>query len=163
MTTTLKAKYAAAVAFATMTASNNLASAGAAGIAAIDNTGNLYLDAMVKILVPVGAVAAPKYINVWFSGSEDGTDYLSNSATTDAYAGADGAITLGAPPLFIGPWPTNTQQASVTVKILIPSICKAFGMLILPRKWGLIIENQTGVAFNGQPSGEYSGINLDNV
>jgi hypothetical protein len=146
----------------TWTSAGTLANAAAAGCLAIDNTSNLYLDAAVYIAVGIGTTAAPRFINLWAAASEDGTNYTSNSATTDAYSGADAAVTLGLPPVFLGPFYHPTQQNSVTAKIIIPSIRDMFGGLILPKKWGLIIENQSGAAFTSL-SAEYRGYKLTNV
>jgi len=162
--TTVKALYSATGAGTalTWTSAGTLANASAAGCAAVDNQTNLYIDAMVYIAIGIGTVANPKYVNIWLSSSEDGTNYTGNSATTDAYAGSDAAITLGAPPTFIGPFTQATVQSTVTAKIVIPSLIAFFGGLVLPKKWGLIVENQSGAAFTSF-SAEYSGIQFSNV
>lgn len=161
MATTLKPVYGTSTAL-TWTSAGTLANGSAAGCLAVDNTSNLFDDAYVYIAIGVGTVASPKYINVWVAGSEDGTNYLGNSATTDAYAGTDAAVTLGAPTVFAGPYFQATTQASVTGKLFIPSVAKLMGTLILPRKWGLIVENQSGAAFTSL-SATYTGLQLQNV
>ena len=163
--TTVKALYSASGAGTsiTWTSANTLASGGVAGCLAIDNTTNLYVDAMVMIQVGVGVVAAPKSIDIWGSLSEDGSTYLGNPSGTDNYTGTDAALTaLGAPPVFYGPFTHPTNTASITTKIVIPSVRDLFGGLVLPKKWGLIIVNNSGVAFTSL-SAEYTGVQLSNV
>lgn len=161
MATTVKPLYGTSTAL-TWTSAGTLGNTSAAGCAAVDNTSNLFLDAYVYIAAAVGTVASPKVINVYGSFSEDGTNYLGNSATTDAYAGADAAVTLGSPTIFTAPFYFPTQQSTVTAKLVIPSVCKLLGVLMLPRKWGLIIENQSGAAFTSI-SASYTGVNPQNV
>ena len=162
--TTLKALYSSSSTGTsiTWTSAATLATGSAAGCAAIDNTSNLYIDAAVYIAIGLGTVASPKYVNIWLSVTEDGSNWLGNSATTDAYAGTDAAVTLGNPCAFLGPFVQPTQQASVTGKIVIPSVRDIAGGLVLPKKWGLIVENQSGAAFTSL-SAEYTGYQLSNV
>ena len=164
--TTVKALYSASGAGTAITwTPGALASGGARGCAAIDNTSFLYVDAAVMIQVAVGVVAAPKYINIWGSLSEDGTNWLGNPSGTDNYVGTNATLTaLGSPSVFFGPFTHPTNTASVTTTIVIPSIRDLFGGLVLPKKWGLIFENQTGVALpNTTFAAEYTGIQLSNV
>lgn len=161
MSTTIKPLFGTSTSI-TWTSAATLANTNAAGCAAIDNTSNLFLDAYVYIAAAVGTVASPKVINIYGSFSEDGTNYLGNSATTDAYSGTDAAVTLGSPTIFTAPFYFPTQQSSVTAKLVIPSVCKLLGVLILPRKWGLIIENQSGAALTSL-SATYTGVNPQNV
>jgi hypothetical protein len=164
--TTVKALYASTGSGTSITWSTavSLGSGNAAGCAAIDNTTNLYIDASVYISVLLGAVAAPKYIHVWFAASEDGTNYTGNSGTADDYTGTDHQLAqLGTPPTFLGPFFHPTPTASVTTHIIIPSLLAVYGGIALPKKWGLIIENQTGAPFGNTVTAEYTGINLTNA
>jgi len=162
--TTVSANLAASASITVSTALNSLTTGSAAQLGSIDNSTNLYLDALVSIYIAVGTVASPKYINVWAAASEDGTTFTGNSATTDAYTGTAGSITLGSPTSFFGPFFFPTQQSSVTAQIIIPSMRDLFGGLILPRKWGLIVENQSGASFaSSGHSATYSGVKLTNA
>ena len=161
---TVSAKYATSTAITISTALNSLATGSAAQLGSIDNGTNLYLDAMVSLYIVLGTVASPKYINIWAAASEDGTTFTGDSATTDAYTGTAGSITLGSPTSFFGPFFFPTQQSSVNAQIIIPSMRDMFGGLVLPRKWGLIVENQSGAAFaSSGHSASYTGVQLTNA
>ena len=124
---------------------------------AVDNGTNLFIDALVqvKIKLQAGTPAADRAVYVYAYGSEDGTIYTDNATGTDAN------ITLTNPP--------NMPLVSV---IAIPdaggltyesqpfSIAKAFDW-ILPRKWGLVVRNNTNVAFSatgGDHTAKYTGV-----
>jgi hypothetical protein len=130
---------------------NSLGSGSARESTAIDNTSNLYLDALVRVSVSVGTVANPKEVRVYVVGSEDGTVY------EDPATGADAAITLEDPPVTklarVIPTPTSSK-----VYEAIFSVAQCFGGS-MPRKWSIIVENQTGAALAGSSnSASYSGI-----
>jgi len=130
---------------------NSLASGSARESTAIDNTSNLFLDALVRVSIAVGTTAAPKEIRIYVAGSEDGTTY------EDPATGTDAAITLEDPPVTkiarVIPVPTSskTYEALFTV-------AQCFGGA-MPRKWNIIIDNQSGAALSGSGnSATYSGI-----
>jgi hypothetical protein len=110
---------------------------------AIDNQITLFVDAAIflNIKLAAGDPAGDKVINVYAYGSIDGVNY------TDNATGVDGGITLRDP--------TNLKQIGVihtpdngglSYKATFESIAAVFGG-ILPVKWGLVIENKTGLAF----------------
>lgn len=121
----------------------SLANTAARSCLAIDNTANLYLDALVQIQITSAAAATSStgYVNVYAYGTVDnGTTYAEN-------AGTDAAITLTNPPnvKLIG---RLNVVANATVYRGEPfSVAAAFGGA-LPDKWGIIIENQSGAALD---------------
>src|SRR5436853_3840422 len=72
--------------------------------AAIDNSTDLFLDAVVKLAIKLqtGTPGSDLAILVYFAGSEDGASY------TDNATGANAAITLRSPTNLRGPFIINT-------------------------------------------------------
>lgn len=126
-----------------------LANAAARESTAVDNGTNLYLDAIVRVTATVGTVANPKEVRVYVYGSEDGSVY------EDPATGTDAAITLEDPPVTklarVIPTPTSTKAYEALF-----SVAQCFGG-VMPRKWGIIVENQTGAAFTAF-SASFTGI-----
>ena len=124
---------------------------------AIDNTTNLFLDAFVYLAIPLqtGTPANEKATFVWAYGSEDGTNYTDNATGTDA------AVTMRSPTNFRLAGIINMPAAgALTYKSHPMSIAAAFGGL-MPRKWGIVVENQSGVTFNATEANlikTYSGV-----
>jgi hypothetical protein len=132
-----------------------LASAAARECTAVDNGTNLYLDAELSLAIPLAVgtpTASTAAINVYFYSTEDGTNFLDNAT------GSDAAVTLRSPTNLLGPavFPTPTAGA-LTYKCVVASIARMFGG-ILPRKWGFVVENQTGLAFGTGCVKTYTGI-----
>jgi hypothetical protein len=121
-----------------------LANNGAQQSTAVDNTTNLFLDALVMLKVKTGAsgTSANGYANVYAFGTvDDGTTQTENAGATDA------AITLTVPPnaRLVG---AIACVANATTYYGGPmSVAAAFGG-VLPAKWGLIVENKTGGALD---------------
>jgi hypothetical protein len=111
---------------------------------AIDNTTNLFLDALVQVKIKTNAsgTSGSGYVAIYAYGSADGgTDY------TDGATGSDAAFTSTSPPnvRLIG---IINAVANATTYIGGPiSVAAAFGG-ILPDHWGIIIENQTGATLD---------------
>lgn len=107
--------------------------------AAIDNTTNLFLDALVQLKVKSGAAgtSATGVVNIYAYGTADGgTSYPEG-------AGTDVGVTLTVPPnvRLIG---AVNVVANATTYISLPfSVANAFGGL-LPDHWGIIVENRSG-------------------
>ena len=120
---------------------------------AVDNSSNLYVDAMLNITVKAGSTtpAGEKGAYVWFYGSHDGTDY------TDNATGSDAALTMRSPTNLLGPWVVSIPTASVDYKIIIPSVANFFGG-VLPKKWGFVLENKQGGALTTGSTANYTGI-----
>jgi hypothetical protein len=124
---------------------------------AVDNTTNKYLDALVYVALKLqtGTPSSDKATFVYAYGSEDGTNY------TDNATGSDAAITLRDP--------TNLRHigtismpdvGALTYKSHPMSIAAAFGG-IMPRKWGIVIQNRSGVSYStveGDHTKTYTGI-----
>src|SRR5438552_184937 len=122
----------------------SLAQAAARESTAVDNTSNLFLDVLVYVAVTLqsGSPASDKQIVIYAYGSEDGTNYTDNATGTDA------AVTLRIPANFrvIGVIATP-DSGSLLYKSHPMSIAAAFGG-VMPRKWGIVVENRTNITFN---------------
>lgn len=133
---------------------NSLAAAGARESTAIDNSSNLYLDALIRVTATLaaGSPASDKAIYIYAYGSEDGTNYGDNAT------GADAAITLRTPTnlRLIGVISTPDSGA-LTYKSQPISVASAFGG-ILPRRWGIVVQNKTNLAFGTGCTATYSGL-----
>ena len=94
-------------------------------------------------------------INVYLYGSADGTNY------TDNASGSDAGVTLRDPTNLRGPFVIAAPTAgALTYKGVIGSVAQYFGG-ILPVKWGIVVENQTGLAFDsteGNHAYKYRGV-----
>ena len=158
----LKLKFGTSTAFTLTLAS--LASSSTAGreSTAVDNTSNLFVDALVRLQckLQTGSPANDKAIYVYAYGSEDGTNY------TDPATGSDAAITLRAPTnlRLIGVISTP-DSGGLTYKGGPFSVAQAFGG-VLPRKWGIVVQNYSGVtlsATEGDHAYTYTGIHYQSV
>lgn len=138
----------AAEASMTVTNLHSLASSNTAGwqSAAVDNRTNLYLDALVQVVLDFAntAPANDKCAYVYaYSGSGASPTY------TNPASGSEGAITLpavNANPLslrLIGVVPYVTQDEVVESAHF--SVAAAFGG-VLPPYWGIVIMNYSGAA-----------------
>jgi hypothetical protein len=123
----------------------------------IDNTGNLYLDAFVRLHIPLltGSPANDQTIYVYRAGSEDGTNWTMNAT------GADAAITITNPTnlKLLGSIVTPTLGGLTWKNDPFP-VAPTFGGF-LPREWSIIVINFTGLAFNateGNIIKAYSGV-----
>jgi hypothetical protein len=94
----------------------------------------------VKAGVGTGTPAGSKAVYVWGKASDDGTNWTGNATSSDA------AITLDSPHQFvlIGSIPITAQSTTRAGSF---SLRQAFGGSI-PANWGIILENQVGIAFN---------------
>jgi len=158
-TTTDKIAYAGSTAI-TITAPASSATAGQC-CAAVDNTSNLYLDAMVMVQVvnPAGAPANDKGYYIYVYGSQDGTNY--NISTNEmATPGTNAACTPDSPTNLLGPIFMETGTASKTFTYVIGSIASFFGG-IMPQKWGVVIRNYSGNTATTLTV-TYTGINYTN-
>jgi hypothetical protein len=134
---------------------NSLALSTARESTAIDNGTTKYDNVLVTVIAKLatGTPGTDLTIYVYAYGSEDGTNY------TDNATGSDAAITLRTPPAarLIGSIPAPTSGALTWKSNPFP-IARAFGGVV-PRKWGIIVENRTNVAFDTTGcSASYSGI-----
>ena len=115
----------------------SLADTGQRQAAAVDNSVNLFNDALVggKIKTGTGS-GAGDYIDVWVSGSADGgTTYGGECSGADAaYAGTIANIT------FLGRIATETAEATFEFGPF--PIAAAFGG-VLPQFWTVVIVNES--------------------
>ena len=121
----------------------------------IDNTTSLFLDALlsVKLLVTSGTFATIPYVNIWAYGAGVDGNY------TDEATGTDGTYTFPTTTL-----PTNLkllQQVSFNVSTSTTlyagpfSVASAFGG-VLPDKWGIVLNNNTGATLDGTTGSQIS-------
>lgn len=124
---------------------------------AVDNTSNLFVDAIVQVRVALqaGTPGSDKAVYIYAYGSEDGTIY------TDNATGSDAGITLRAPTAMrlIGVIPCP-DSGGLSYESQPMSVAASFGGL-LPRKWGIVVLNYTNVtlsATEGDHSYKYTGV-----
>lgn len=139
----------------------SLASSASAGrsCVAVDNTSNLYDDAMLYIAVKTSSstIGSDKACYVYIYGSEDGTNFNGSSSEAE---GTDVAVTFDSPTNLRGPFVIACPASSVTYKLVVGSIAQVFGG-ILPRKWGFVLQNFTNQALDsteGNHTKTYTGI-----
>lgn len=120
-----------------------LATGSARSSAAVDNTSNLFLDALVQVQIKSNAAGtlATGYVNVYAYGTTDGGTTYAEGAGTDA------AITLTSPPNVKLIGRLNVVANATTYKSEPFSVAAAFGGS-MPDHWGIIIENQSGAALD---------------
>lgn len=164
MATTDKILYGTSTAI-TCTLSSLASSATAGrGSAVVDNTTNLYDDAMLTVAVKTSAsaLANDKACYVYIYGSEDGTIYNGSSAEAP---GTDIAVTFDSPSNLKGPFVIACPAISVTYRLVVGSVAALFGG-VMPRKWGFVIRNYTGQALSateGDHTKSYTGIYYQTV
>jgi hypothetical protein len=110
--------------------------------ASVDNSANLYLDALVIVtLVGPATVSADRAAYVYAYGSIDG-----GTTYPDAISGSEGALTFNSdPPNLRSIGSISMPVNSGTFKSEPMSIAAAFGG-ILPGRWGVAIRNASGGA-----------------
>lgn len=130
------------------------------GSASVDNTTNLYLDALVFIKVKTNAAGTSTTgtINVYAYGTADG-----GTTYSDGVTGTNASQTLTNPPnaKLIG---VINAVANAAIYNGGPfSVSLAFGG-ILPDHWGVVVENKTGATLDASVgSAWYQGIQTQGV
>jgi hypothetical protein len=139
----------------------SLASNGQRSSLAVDNTTNLFLDALVQVGIKSNAtgVAATGTVNVYAYGTADG------GTTYPEGAGTDAGVTLTVPPnaRLIGV--LNVVAVATTYKSEPMSVAAAFGG-VLPDHWGIIVENKSGAALDSTEGNHlkiYQGVQAQSV
>jgi hypothetical protein len=126
---------------------------------AVDNTTNLYVDALVGGKVTSHASVAPtagKQIEVWAYGTYDGTTY------SGGCTGSDNNLTFASEKTMLKLLtiiPTDASTAH-TYEWGPFSVAQAFGGT-MPQKWGIYMVQNTGQALNataGNHEVKYTGI-----
>ena len=121
---------------------------------AIDNSSNLYLDAIVRVSVAVGTVANEKRVLVYAYGSEDGSVY------PDTVTGSDADITLENPSVLTLACAIPVPSNSKTYESDAFSIARLYGG-VMPRKWGIVVVNRSGAALSGSGNtASFTGVTL---
>lgn len=139
----------------------SLTTGSARSAAAVDNSSNLFLDALVQIQIKSGGsgTASTGYVNVYAYGTVDGGTTYAEGAGTDA------SITLTSPTNVKLIGRLNVVANSTTYKSEPFSVAAAFGG-VLPDHWGIIIENQSGGTLDSTEGNHlklYQGIQVQSV
>ncbi len=139
MASTVEAKYGTQGQTITCTLAS-LTNNSARASTAVDNTTDLFFDALVFVAIKSGgsSTSSSGYVNVYAYGTvNNGTNYTENAS------GTDGSITLVSPTNLILIGVVNVVANSTTYYAGPFSVAAAFGGR-LPQKWGIVIENKTG-------------------
>jgi hypothetical protein len=156
----LKAKYGAdGQAIACSLASLGSSATAGRASAAIDNSTNLFLDALVFLQVRTGsgAIGNDKAVYVYAWGIVDAT---AGPTYPDAVTGSDAAVTLNDPTQLPLLGVVFCPAATTTYKAGPWSVASCFGG-VLPQKWGIVVRNYTGIALSateGDHKKLYQGI-----
>jgi len=125
----------------------SLSSSATAGreAAAIDNTANLWLDALVmlKVALQSGTPGNDKAVYVYVSGTNDAAAPL----WPDAITGTDAAITFNSPINLRILGIINAPSSAGTFSGGPWSVAAAFGGS-MPEKWSIAVRNYTGIPFS---------------
>lgn len=133
---------------------NSRADGGAQESNSIDNSTNLYWDALVRVSVAVGTVAGEKRVLVYAWGSEDGSTF------PDTITGSDANVTLENPTVLTPACTIPVPSNSKTYESDAFSIARLYGGN-MPRKWGIVVVNKSGAALSGSGnSASYTGIGI---
>jgi len=121
----------------------------------VDNTSNLFLDALVFVKVKANAsgTAATGVVNVYAYGTVDGGTTYSGSAS-----GTDATYTPTVPTQLRLIGTINVVANGVTYNNGPFSVNQAFGG-VLPAKWGIVVENLSGATLDASVGNAfYQGI-----
>lgn len=124
---------------------------------AVDNSSNLYIDALVGGKVTTGTTpTTAKQIEVWAYGTYDGTTYSGGCTGSDAgltFASEKTLLKL----LTIIPTDSTSNHTYEWGPL---SIAQAFGGT-MPQKWGIYVVHNTGANLNstgGNHEVKYTGV-----
>jgi len=124
---------------------------------AVDNSSNLYLDALVMVTVKLpnsGTIGAKKMCSVYAYGALE----AASPTWPDKVTASDAAITLTDPTQLRLIGVVSCPAINDTYKSEPMSVAAAFGG-ILPPQWGIVVLNQTNVALDSTGnSAEYLGV-----
>ncbi len=158
--TTTKVAYAGASGVAITLTKAGLADGSWRQSASVDNTSNLYLDALVGMSVQTGtSPVAGGTIDIYAYGQYDGSaEFTGGASGSDAAYTADGEELLFKLIGVIVVDATSDQDYEFGPV----AIARFFGGF-LPQRWGIVIENNTGVALNATGTNNetlYTGIHI---
>ncbi len=140
----------------------SLASTAARQSAFVDNSGNQFVDALVALdfKLAAGSPSDDRAVYVFAYASEDGANYSDNAS------GSDAALTMRNPTNLRLVAVCNTPDSGgLTYKIAPSSVAAAFGGW-LPRRWGIVVQNRSGLAFSateGDHSKRFTGVYYQSV
>lgn len=126
----------------------------------VDNSVNLYDDALLTVIISTSAsaIGSSKTVSVYVSGSEDGSNFDQDDGVIGA---TDAAYTINSP--------TNLKLAMVmtcpTSSKVYNKTCSIAGLFNgpMPRKWTIVVVNDTNQSLLGSGnSASYSGITFTN-
>ena len=150
----IKAKYGTSNQTITITL-NSLADDGLRASTAVDNSSNLFLDALVQLRInnTEGAPTGDANLLVYAYGSADGGTTYSGGATGSdaAYGGVTGQLIDNAK--LIGVISCDADDEVFESDVM--SIASAFGGA-MPDHWGIIVKNQLGVALSASGHSAFS-------
>jgi hypothetical protein len=161
MASTIKALYGTNNQSITCTITS-LANNGQQSSAAIDNTTNLFLDALVNVKVKSNSASTSStgYVNVYAYGTADGGTTYGGGETG---MGTNASVTLTVPPNIRLIGVVNVVANSTTYNSGPLSVAAAFGG-VLPDHWGIVIENKSGAALDASiGSSFYQGVQAQTV
>lgn len=126
--------------------------------ASVDNTSNLYVDALVGGSIQVGTTPTlGGTIDIYAYGQYDASgEYTAGASGSDADYTADGEQYLLKPVATI----IVDADSDIDYEWGPTSIAQAFGG-IMPQRWGLVVENNTGSTLNATGTNNktaYTGI-----
>ena len=129
----------------------SLANGAAQNSVQVDNLGSQFEDVKIMVSIKTGAsgVSSTGYINIYGYAS-DGVTYPEGINGTTS-----GTVTLTTPTnlILIAQINANTNAA---VKAAGPfSFCRQYGIDRLPRYWGVVVQNMTGVALDTTAANSY--------
>ena len=122
----------------------SLANSSARASTAIDNSTNLWLDALVFVSVKTGASGVSSLGTVFvyaYGTANGGTTY------TEGASGTDGALTMANPTNLKLLGVINVSAPATTYQSGPFSVAAAFGG-VLPDHWGIVIQNNSGAALD---------------
>lgn len=110
----------------------------------VDNSSNLFIDALVMLKVKSAGASTSStgYVAIYAFASVDG-----GTTRTEGAGGSDAAITLTVPPNARLLGIVNVVTNSTTYYGGPFSVAAAFGG-ILPQYWGIIVENKSGASLD---------------
>lgn len=137
---------------ATLDSLANSATAGRAS-SAVDNTTNLYEDALTgtKIVLASGTPANDKAVYLYAYALVDGTNY------TEGVTGTDASFTIYSPTNLKLIGIVSTPTGGTTYYAGPFSVAAAFGG-VLPAKWGIVVINYSGLALGTGNTLSYTGV-----
>lgn len=140
----------------------SLANSGARASTVVDNSTNLFIDALIQLKVKTNAAgtSATGFCNLYVYGTANGgTNY------TEGATGTDAGITLTVPPNAIRLASFNTVANAATYIVGPVSVAAAFNGII-PDHWGIILENKSGAALDATAGNHgiwYQGVQAQSV